>query len=713
MKTLFRVFLLTAFLLLGGVSLNNTYAQDTVNQRVSISVLTDKDAVVPGQGFTVAITQDIEDGWHTYWLNPGDSGLKSEYNWTLPNGVKTGDEFWPAPQRFPYDGLVNFGYENSVTTLQKIFVPTDFSGDIFEATLEANWLVCKDICLPENGSLTVSLPVSDTSSRVHDDFFNTASNALPKDSGIKASYSQNNQDIIFTLETEIAAQNISELIFFPYEWGVIENTTSQDLTLTDTGASLTIAKAKNSPINGTVKGVITLTTLDNQTHSYEISALPTKQSPTKSDDADSLNTEPQNTQTSDISILNAILFAFVGGLILNLMPCVFPVLSMKALSLVKTREKGHAGEVRLHGLLYTLGVVLSFVAIAGLLIILKQSNDALAWGFQLQEPLFIGLLAYLFFAIGLNLTGFFEIGAGGFMNMGSKLTSSNGKSGSFFTGVLAVLVATPCTAPFMASALGFAFTQSTGVALMVFVSLGLGLAFPYLALCFAPGLQKFLPKPGAWMDSFKQFLSFPIFITVAWLVWVYGQQTSISGIFYLLLGLIGLAMLIWTHQRKPISRIGKFIKEVFATLVFLLTISVFAADFFLAGIATYTETEQKISSSERVYSTEALARELQGDNPVFVEMTAAWCITCQLNKRVAIKTDKTQQLLRDKNVTYFLGDWTNQDPEITKYLAQFGRSGVPLYVYYGAPDETGTRPNPYILPQLLTEGIVKGVLDHD
>ncbi len=405
----------------------------------------------------------------------------------------------------------------------------------------------------------------------------------------------------------------------------------------------------------------------------------------------------------------AIFLALLGGLILNLMPCVFPVLSMKALSLVKMSEKEQS-HANLHGVFYTAGVMLCFASIAGLLIALQMAGQQIGWGFQLQNPIVILLLAYLLFAMALNLSGFFEIKSGPLANIGHKLASKHGYKGSFFTGVLATIVATPCTAPFMATAMGYALTQSPIISLTVFLALGFGLALPYLLLCFIPALRKSLPKPGAWMETFRQFLSFPLFASVAWLIWVYAQQ--VSGGHGTLLGLSGLILIafgIWVARHEPR-------KQPWKTGIHAVSITSIILAFIIAGIShsgpALTQSEKESSVPHISFSTVEFEKLVAGNDPIFVDMTASWCITCKVNEKIAIETNATQTLFKQKNIQYVVGDWTNQNPEITKYLSTYGRNGVPLYVFYGARDTTtGQRPEPKILPQLLTSGLIADVIN--
>ncbi len=379
---------------------------------------------------------------------------------------------------------------------------------------------------------------------------------------------------------------------------------------------------------------------------------------------------------------------------------------MKALSLSKIAEKSKI-EAQKHGIAYTAGIILSFLAIAGLLIILKSGGSEIGWGFHLQNPVVILLLAYLFFAIGLNLSGFFEIG-GRLMSIGQG-RKTEGVSGSFMTGILATLVATPCTAPFMAGAIGYAFLQPTPVALMIFATLGLGLALPYLLISFIPALHKMMPRPGQWMVTFKELLAFPMYATVIWLLWILSSQIDMNGFATPMIGLLGIVFSIWIYKYASTSQSAKNL------FLMVLALGVFG------GTMLYTvfqiqsfemAKEQPMPEFGAPYSPAALENALSTDDPIFVEMTAAWCVTCKVNHYRAIDIQETRDIIDIRNVTYLIGDWTNHDAEITRYLNKFGRNGVPIYIYYGRPDvKTGKRPEPEMLPQILSPSIMAETLN--
>ena len=393
-------------------------------------------------------------------------------------------------------------------------------------------------------------------------------------------------------------------------------------------------------------------------------------------------------QATFAALIVILLSAFLGGLILNLMPCVLPILGLKAFQLAHQKE----GTAKAEGLAYLAGVVLSFVAVALVMIGLRAAGNEIGWGFQLQNPWFIAALVYLFFLLGLSLSGYIQLGSG-FMGLGQNLSEKGGPLGSFLTGVLAVIVASPCTAPFMGSALGFATTQPTVIALLIFVFLGAGMALPLTLICFLPQAGKFLPKPGAWMERLKEFFAFPLYLTAIWLFWILGKQAGIDAMILVAVGCVLLVLSFWLRQH--FARIGKML----SLLVFLLTLSTLLMIPYLGNLGQQPEYIP--------YSKEKLAQLRAEGKPVFVDMTADWCITCKTNEATTLNTKKVQNAFNAHNVTYMKGDWTNEDPAITRYLNSYERNGVPLYVYY--PAEIQGRGK--VLPQLLTPTIVIQTLE--
>lgn len=664
---------------------------------VSVRVSADKTDVKPGDILTVGLEQNIAPGWHVYWVNPGDSGIATTVDWTSPKGLKADPILWPTPHKLPYGPLTNYGYEGKATLIQRITLPDRLPEGAFDLSADIDLLVCQEICLPESHTVSLILNGATPGSAVD---IERARTHLPVDTGWEANMREEGENIIVDLRTTQTDLFVKPetIEFFPEEWGIIHNSAPGVATLNDTGLTFIQKRGERSlnevPVS---KALLAYEDAQGTRKAVRVSIL--------SEGAG--HAAVDTPATPDLALWQAALLALLGGLILNLMPCVFPVLSIKALSLAKLGDKERA-HARGYGLAYTLGILMSFAVIAGGLMALQAAGSEIGWGFQLQNPAVILGLTYLLFLMGLNLSGYFEF-SGGWTNIGGSLVQKQGYAGSFFTGVLATLVATPCTAPFMGVAMGFALTQPPLEAMTVFMAMGLGLALPYLLLCFIPWLRKCLPRPGAWMDIFKQFLAFPMFLSAAWLVWVLAQQTDAITVFYALIGMVGIALIIWLVRHWPARAGVKIISSalILASGLFILMTLIMPHPEKAEGALAVTHGDQNWESFTQSRLDQLLA---QGD-PVFVNMTAAWCITCKVNDNVAINVESTRAFFAEKGIRYLKGDWTNQNPEITKYLSAYGRSGVPIYVFYPARDEnTGERPKEIILPQILTPAIVTNSL---
>ena len=708
-----RLFLAPLLVLAG---LCGAHAQPAKSPRdlVRASLVAEPAAIEPGKPFTVGVRMVTKPGWHVYWRNPGDSGLPPEVVWTLPAGFSASTFDWPAPTRIPVAHLVNHGFEGEAVLLTQVTPPRALpAGRPITLDAKLSYLACEEICIPGSADLRLTLPVAEAGSSVgadprNADLFAKARDALPVPSPWPARVTLDGKRLVLHLDAEgLKPDAIRAAHFFPYAESAVENAAAQNLTVDAAGLHLALARANpGDAVPGDLPGVLTFE--EDGTDGPVRRALAIGTPPTA---APAAAPPPAPTAAAALApagddraltLWSAAGLAFLGGLLLNLMPCVFPVLSIKVLSLVK-----HSGEpasrVRLHGLAYTAGVLAAFLALAGLLIALKDAGAGIGWGYQLQSPLVIAGLAYLLFAMALSLSGVVHVG-GGFTGIGDGLTRRDGLQGSFFTGVLATVVATPCTAPFMGSAVGFALTQSAGVSLVVFASLGLGLALPFLVLTTWPAAVARLPRPGAWMETLKGALAFPIYATVAWLVWVLAQQVWPTGLLAGLLGLVlvGFAAWIWERARAA-GPIGRRLAQV-AALAALLAVACLTA--FLAG-DTATARTGTIAGADGIEPfTQARLDGLRAESrPVFVNMTAAWCITCQVNERTTLMTDDVRAAFKMRGVIYLKGDWTNQNPEITRFLERHGRSGVPLYLLYEGSAE------PAVLPQILTKGIVLAELD--
>lgn len=700
----FRLFLPAFFFLLFSFAITNAYAfpgQDPTpakDAHIQVRLLPEITKVKAGETLTIGIEQTIAPYWHTYWLNPGDSGTAARITWSGLDGVEAAAIQWPIPKRLTMGPLTNFGYEGKAVLLQDLKLPKAIPEGPITLTAAIDVLVCHEICIPEsyNASFTLNGAQAPQSAAVE-----TARAALPLDTGWATDIAEEGADLVVTVQTDMpgAFAKTKTIEIYPEEWGLIANPAATKASLK--GNTLTLRHARGDrkltdapPVSNLL---ITYDDASGARKGVRVSTIDA------GDAGDSALDSPDT-----LGIAKAFFFALLGGLILNLMPCVFPVLSMKALSLSRMKDK-EAAHARAAGIAYTLGILISFAAIAGGLIALKAAGTQVGWGFQLQHPAVILGLIYLFFLIGLNLSGYFEVPSR-LGNIGQSLTQKEGFAGSFFTGVLATIVATPCTAPFMGAAMGYALTQPWYAAITVFLALGLGLALPYLALTFISAARHMLPRPGAWMENFRQFLAFPMFASVCWLIWVLAQQVSHMGQLSALLGMLALGFMIWVLKIAPVSGTRRVLALIVALLSFVFVAYSFHAVKPIAASTTHIAAQGEDDNWED-FTRARLSKELEGNAPVFVNMTAAWCITCKVNEKVALLDFSTIVLFRDKGVVYLKGDWTNQNPEITNYLEEYGRSGVPIYVYYGPRDmETGTRPEPKVLPQILTPGIVRDAL---
>lgn len=670
---------------------------------VEVTIVSEMSVVAPGETVWIAMHQDIYPGWHTYWLNAGDAGAAPTLDWHLPQGYAVGDLNFPPPERIPYVDLMNFGYSDEVVLPMQLSIPdTAMPGEVVTLEADAHWLVCEEICIPEDGK--VSLRIRIGPANVRDETWGpiidrTRAN-FPGPAPFETDFalSESTLDLLLkSAELAVAFKSgtVQEAAFFPRQEGLIVNAAEQNFIVTDEGLRLTLPRDYATDDFQTITGLFVFTqdladgTITNS-FSFEgrrVSAL-----------------APFAAQASGfVAMMEALVLAFLGGILLNIMPCVFPVLFIKALAFMKHKETD-AAKLRLEGLSYTSGVVLSFALLGGALLALRAGGEVIGWGFQLQNPAIVGGLAFLLFAVGLSLSGVFSIG-GSLVGAGSQLTERTGQWGSFFTGVLATLVATPCTAPFMGAAMGFALTQSAVTALLVFIVLGAGMAAPFLLLAFFPALAARLPKPGQWMERVKQVLAFPMYAAAAWLTWVFALQTQPNALFALLLGfvLVGFGLWVfeatrgakgaWAHMGK-----GAALLSLLAAVIFLTQIKAPALDAEATpiGVSVTDGLAYEPYSEARV---EALTSE---GNPVFVNFTAAWCISCLANETMVFRSDDVRELFEANGITYLKADWTNRDANITKALAKFGRAGVPLYLYYSG--EPGAEPE--ILPQILTVGIM-------
>lgn len=669
--------------------------------------------VRPGERLILGLHQRIAPHWHTYWRNPGDSGLSTRLDWQLPAGAQAGPIQWPIPQHFEIGPVTNYGYADAVTLLTEVSLPSTLAvGSQVPIEVEANWLVCHEVCIPQKARLGLSLPVvaADAPAAPVDPLITQARAQLPQTPAWSATVARAGTGLTLTLPAQAVPANATPVLrFFPSEWGPVSHAGAQTVSRQGDAWVLQLPAGEAPLAEGQVLDGVLVVSQGEGAQAQKVGyTLQGKVGPAGTTAPSSLPPVAALTvsEGSTVGLASALLLALLGGLVLNLMPCVFPVLSIKALALLQHSAQSPA-KARLHGLAYTGGVLASFALLAGVLILLKASGDQVGWGFQFHSPVFVLAVAYLMFAVGLSLSGVFTLGQS-VTGLGQSLADRSGLAGSFFAGVLATIVATPCTAPFMGGAIGFALTQPAAVLFAVFLSLGLGLALPYLLLSAWPALQRWMPRPGVWMERLKQVLAFPMYATTAWLIWVLAQQAGVDAVAIALAGLIAIAFAAWAYDSSRLA--GPIAKKGGVALAVIALSGALAASHI--GLTSIEQTAAASPAANtgtigapvghQAYSEASFdALRAQGQ-PVFLNFTAAWCITCLVNERVALSQPSVQSAFQAQGVTYLKGDWTRQDPAITAVLQRFGRSGVPLYVYY----PPGSHSEPVVLPQILTPGLV-------
>lgn len=661
-------------------------------------------AIAPGQTIQVALRQEIDKGWHTYWRNPGDSGEATKIGWTLPTGWQAGEFVWQPPEPQPAGPLVNYGYSGEVILPMTLTAPADATpGQSVTLRAAAAFLVCEEICIPEDALLELTLPVQGEPARPAGRWAQPIAQALeaaPRTADLTAAFQTGEDGLKLAVTGDaLAGADMAESYFFPFDGAVIDHAAPQAIERGPQG--LTLSLTPSYAFQGPEPPQVMAGVLKVGDAYYEIEAqagpLP----------AEAAGLGPPMARASGgdgtgLGLPLAVVFAVLGGLILNLMPCVFPILAMKAASLA-----GHAHEqsaARRQGLAFLVGVLATFLALALVLIVAQAAGAAVGWGFQLQSPPVVAALCLLMLAVALNLSGVFEIGTS-LQGVGTGLASRGGLAGAFFTGVLAVVVAAPCTAPFMAPALGWALTQSAPAALLVFAALGLGFAAPFVVVAFAPGLLSRLPRPGPWMDHLRKVLAFPMYGAAAWLLWVLTLQVGPMGMARLLAAAVVLALAAWLYGLSQARAGGVALKGGAAVLAVAALAAVLIPAYQTAAPAgaasgAVAELPYEPYSAERLAELRALGA------PVFVNFTAAWCVTCQVNEQVALARQGVADALADTGTVYLKGDWTRKDEVIAAELARHGRAGVPLYLVY---DRAGAEP--VILPQILTEGVVVRALE--
>jgi thiol:disulfide interchange protein len=685
---------------------------------VHVQLMTGESGVLAPGLVDAGLYFKLESGWHVYWKNPGDAGQPPKIVWTLPNGVSAAPFKFPAPKRLPLGPLMDFGYEGEVLFPLLVNVNSSFKpGSTAHLSAKVNWLVCRETCIPEKTNLDLDVPVvgAPPAANASTPLFQRFMALLPKPMPASGQLGFVATADGFRL-TAITGQRETQAQFFPADPDLIANAAPQTLTPTAKGLTLDLKKDANTP-NATAKptelrGLLELS--DGRT--YEIAApsgpsVAVKPLPEEGTSAAAFFSAQPNSSSATqpdasgpagapriavgTSLVRIIFLAFLGGIILNLMPCVFPVLFLKGLALVNSgNEERH--KLRAHGLVYTAGIVVSFWVLVALLLSLRAAGARLGWGFQFQSPIFLSLMAGLLFFLGLSLAGQFEIGLS-LTSAGGSLAAKQGYTGSFFTGVLAVIVATPCTAPFMGAAIGYAIAAPAVVTFGVFTALALGLAAPYLALTLQPAWTRILPRPGAWMEVLRQAVSVPIFGTVIWLAWVVARAYGATVLAALLVSFLLLAIAGWFLGRWPAKRWS----AILASLIVLCVIGLSVYSARALGAPRTTTAAATSRDNWEPWSDAAVAKYQSAGRPVFVDFTASWCLSCQVNERIALNQPDVRNALAAANVALLRADWTNYDENIQQALEKLGRSGVPTYVLY-----TPGQANPKVLPEALTPGVV-------
>ena len=642
----------------------------------TITLISNTEAAQPGDKFILGIRFELEKDWHTYWKNPGDAGEGASIEWKLPKGLTASEILWPGPDRIPVDPLMTFGYNDKVVLL------TEISSDVeanFPLNVQAkvSWFTCKEICIPQEGLVDITLAQGNINSSNNNQEIDEYLDAVPTQ--FKQNYRIEKLDDKYFIQADINnGEHFESMYFFPNEYGLTSYTQSQTYEKNQNSFILEIEASKAKLNLDKFEGVLETSNIYGKDY-FEIS-YPLK-----------IN----KVSDEDQSIILLIIFAFIGGLILNIMPCVFPILSIKILRFVEYSDNS-SNQTYKFGLFYTLGVVLSFLLIALALVALKSSGEVIGWGFQLQYPLIIAILFYLFIALGFMFMSNLVLGSQlGQLSVAAQV--KNESLESFLTGILAVIVASPCTAPFMGSAIGFALLQPSVNSIFIFLSLGIGFALPYLILSIKPSLLSFLPKPGAWMETFKQFMAFPMWASALWLLWVLSGQVDQDTVILVLIGGLLISLALWLLEKNDTEI--QFIKWLVRLVVLLiLSISIWILP------TSYSEVNQQ-NQKDISYSEELLSEYRKNNEIIFLNFTADWCITCKVNERVALNSEKVEALITQKNIKYMEADWTRKNEAIAQKLEEFGRSGVPLYLLYPPKGE------PIILPEILTEDILLDYLN--
>jgi thiol:disulfide interchange protein/DsbC/DsbD-like thiol-disulfide interchange protein len=693
--------------------------QDGPTPHSEARLISDVASIQPGTPFTIGLHIALDPGWHTYWINAGDAGHGVMPTWTLPPGFAVDSFQYPRPERIPFPPLMSYGYKDRLVVLATVTPPADLEvGTTARIGLDAEWLVCEDVCIPARDRLTLELPVRAEPGVASGDAALVAQTRaeLPIHTDSWRLRATRTADgwVMGAQPPDGWSGSLAGAYFFPLDMTLLTHTEHQEHGERDGELRLRLPE---SPYLGDeperLEGILTLAAgsgFDDAGSRVLAVSVPVEGgdmawateavTPLAPVALPSGSGGPGGS-AAGLSLLLALVFAFVGGLILNLMPCVFPILSLKALGFA-----GHGGDrsgMRKDGLAFGAGVVLTFLLVAGVLLAVRAGGAEVGWGYQLQSPFIVAALAALMFGLGLWLAGVVELGAS-LTRLGGVGTAGGGQPSAFFTGVLATVVATPCTAPFMGAAMGAAMVRPPVESLAIFGGLGVGMATPYVMLAFWPSLAQRLPRPGRWMETFKQLLAFPMFAVAIWLIWVFGLQVGIGGATQLLFGLLLLAMAAWLVGRWPATTVSGRMRLATRGIAAVALVVALAAGADASRVAGPGDSGSGGAPALQweAFSQDAIAAHREAGRPVFVDFTAAWCISCQVNERMTLQTAAVRRAFAEKDVALLKADWTRRDPEITRALEAFGRVGVPLYVLYPADPSAAPR----ILPELLTQRVM-------
>ena len=652
------------------ITAKNTASDSHSQATLSATVNT----VRPGHGFTLLFHLRMRKGWHAYWKNPGDSGLAPSFKWQLPPGFRVGKIQWLPPERIKLGPLTNFGYKNDAYYLIPISSRHKVYGQHI-LKVKADWLVCDQECVPQTSTLSIPINIGrydqpSTSEKL----IKLLRKKLPKTVTQPISYVMSDQHITLRIPDSLLTIKPNQAVFFfPDQTEIITASAEQPWHHNNHQYLINLQRDFKAP-TGALSGVLSISALNQpaQATHWQITAKKTGLGSGVDD------------------ILQAILFAIMGGIILNAMPCVFPILALKTLTVSQARDREYRHHL-LHGMTYAVGVIMSFAALAGVLIVLQTLGKQVGWGYQMQSPITIAILAYLFLLITLNLLDFFQFGES-ITGTGQELTTIPNYWGSFFTGVLAAIVATPCTAPFMGAALGYALLQPPTTSFVIICSLGIGMALPLLLISAIPKIGKLLPRPGQWMQTFKHWLAVPMLLSVVWLIWVLSQQTQTRLLLLVLAGLIATIIAIWLYKKINPERLSTQL-SLSLSLIIICALPI--------GLLSIQPEQQPVTKETIIATNQFTPAKLQQllaeKQPIFVNVTAAWCLTCKFNEGRLFKNTKFDNLLQQHRINYLVADWTNRNIDILNYLQSFNRNGVPLYVVYNRRGEAR------VLPQLPTE----------